>query len=112
MIDEPRPMIEISDPAQMRSWSRARRAEGRSVGFVPTMGYLHEGHLRLVDRAQASAALVVVSAFVNPLQFGPGEDFERYPRDPEHDREAAVSRGVACLFIPGQPQMYASPAIV
>ena len=99
-------MIEIADPAAMRSWARRERAAGRRVGLVPTMGSLHEGHLRLVDRARRLSDRVVVSAFVNPLQFGPGEDYDRYPRDPARDRAFAESRGVDCLFMPGREAMY------
>lgn len=90
----------------MRAWTRAQRARGKRVAFVPTMGALHEGHLRLVDRARESADLVVMSVFVNPLQFGPQEDFSRYPRDLDRDRALAAARGVDCLFTPGRAEMY------
>lgn len=90
----------------MRAWSRAERARGRRIGFVPTMGYLHEGHLRLVDRAKELADRVVLSIFVNPLQFGPKEDFNTYPRDLARDRQLAQGRGVDCLFVPDAGEMY------
>lgn len=92
----------------MRAWSRAERARRppRTVGFVPTMGYLHEGHLRLVDRARELSDRVVMSVFVNPLQFGPTEDLARYPRDLPRDRELAAARGVDCLFVPSAADMY------
>jgi pantoate--beta-alanine ligase len=90
----------------MRAWSRAERARGRKIAFVPTMGALHEGHLRLVDRAKELAERVVMSVFVNPLQFGPTEDFTRYPRDLARDRQLADRRGVDCLFVPEGPAMY------
>ncbi len=90
----------------MRAWSRAERARGRRIGFVPTMGYLHEGHLRLVDRAKQLADRVVLSIFVNPLQFGPKEDFNTYPRDLARDRQLAQGRGVDCLFVPDAGEMY------
>lgn len=77
-----------------------------SIGFVPTMGYLHEGHLSLVNQARAENEIVVMSIFVNPLQFGPNEDFERYPRDEEHDTNAAKEAGVDLLFIPTVDIMY------
>ena len=82
------------------------RAAGRRIAFVPTMGYLHEGHLALCDEAAASADFVVMSVFVNPLQFGPGEDFERYPRDLERDAALAAGRGVDLLFAPDVADMY------
>jgi pantoate--beta-alanine ligase len=105
-------MQEITEPAAMRAWSRAERARGRRIGFVPTMGYLHEGHLRLLDRARERADRVVLSSFVNPLQFGPREDFERYPRDPERDRRLAAGRGVECFFAPPTSAVYPSDPIV
>jgi len=105
-------VIEIAVPGEMRQWARDRRRAGRRVAFVPTMGYLHEGHLRLIDRAAAAADDVVVSIYVNPLQFGPGEDFTRYPRDLARDRAAAVRRGTACLFVPATTDMYPREPIV
>jgi pantoate--beta-alanine ligase len=83
----------------------ARRA-GRSIGLVPTMGSLHEGHLSLVRRARADCDVVVVSLFVNPAQFGPAEDFGTYPRDEERDSELAAAEGVDVLFAPAQDEVY------
>src|SRR5260370_3736599 len=93
----------------MRAWSRAARAKGRRIGLVPTMGYLHEGHLRLVDRLSELCDLLVMSIFVNPLQFGPKEDLASYPRDLVRDRTLAVDRGVDCLFTPEDRAMYPLP---
>src|SRR5439155_133517 len=90
----------------MRSWSRAERSRRHTIGFVPTMGYLHEGHLRLVDRARELCDAVVMSIFVNPLQFGPHEDFARYPRDLDRDRALAADRHVTCLFVPTAAEIY------
>src|SRR5688500_15360976 len=84
---------------------QARRA-GRRIGFVPTMGALHAGHLALVERARAGGAFVVMSIFVNPLQFGPGEDFTRYPRDAEGDSARAREAGTDLLFMPTAADMY------
>lgn len=85
----------------------AARARGAVVGFVPTMGFLHDGHLSLVDAArEAGATYVVVSIFVNPKQFGPNEDFERYPRDEARDRELLDSKYVDLLFLPAVETMY------
>jgi len=105
-------MIDITDLREMRAWSRAEARRGRRVAFVPTMGYLHEGHMRLVDRARELGDRVVLSSFVNPLQFGPGEDFERYPRAAARDRELAEGRAVDCMFTPTAAALYpaGSPA--
>jgi pantoate--beta-alanine ligase len=105
-------MYELATPNDMRAWSRAERARGRRIGFVPTMGFLHEGHLRLVDRARERADRVVLSVFVNPLQFGPGEDFTTYPRDLQRDRRLAAERGVDCLFTPDGDAMYPTEPLV
>ncbi|WP_041657752.1 pantoate--beta-alanine ligase [Marinithermus hydrothermalis] len=80
--------------------------EGAEVGFVPTMGYLHEGHLSLVRRAREENGTVVVSVFVNPLQFGPNEDYQRYPRDLERDARLARAAGADLLFAPEVAEVY------
>jgi len=102
----------LADPSEMRDWSRAERARGRRIGFVPTMGFLHEGHLRLVDRGRERADRVVMSSFVNPLQFGAGEDFASYPRDLDRDQKLASARGVDCLFLPDVKAMYPADPLV
>lgn len=99
-------MLRIASPEAMRRWSREQRRAGRTIGLVPTMGYLHEGHLRLIDRARESADVVVVSVFVNPTQFGPGEDFLSYPRDLERDSQLIGQRGGDCLFVPATEDVY------
>jgi pantoate--beta-alanine ligase len=89
------------------------RARGGRIGFVPTMGFLHEGHLSLCDVAHLHADYVVMSVFVNPLQFGPAEDLDRYPRDLARDARLAAARGVHLLFTPHEVDMYPSgPALV
>lgn len=80
--------------------------QSETIGFVPTMGYLHDGHLSLVKEARKENDIVVMSIFVNPLQFGPNEDFERYPRNEEEDIRIAKSAGVDFLFIPSVKEMY------
>lgn len=97
---------EFTTAAGIRAWAADQRAAGRRIGFVPTMGYLHEGHLRLVDAARAVADAVAMSIFVNPLQFAPTEDLARYPRDLARDRALATARGVDALFIPDVTEMY------
>ncbi|MDM7323138.1 MAG: pantoate--beta-alanine ligase [Gammaproteobacteria bacterium] len=90
----------------LRAAIRALRAKGKRIAFVPTMGNLHAGHLALVERAQRSADAVVVSIFVNPLQFGAGEDFESYPRTEERDAALLVEAGVRVLFLPTVEDLY------
>jgi pantoate--beta-alanine ligase len=105
-------VIEISEPRRMRTWSRSRRDEGLAVGLVPTMGYFHEGHLSLIRHAKTLADTVVVSLFVNPIQFGAQEDLAAYPRDLERDRKDALSCGADCLFVPSEADMYPGPPVV
>lgn len=101
-------MIErISNKAELRAAVAAARKEGKRVGFVPTMGALHEGHLSLVRAACARTDLVVASIFVNPTQFSPGEDFEAYPRPIEADLSALSAEGVEVAFTPTPATMYA-----
>lgn len=90
----------------MRALVRSWRAEGHSVGLVPTMGYLHEGHLSLVELARAHATRVVASIFVNPTQFGPSEDLARYPRDEAGDLLKLAQAGTAAVFAPDPATMY------
>ncbi|CAN7587530.1 pantoate--beta-alanine ligase [Paenibacillus sp. LjRoot153] len=96
--------------ADLRARIKAyRRKNDQSVGFVPTMGFLHEGHASLLQKARSQSGLVVLSIFVNPLQFGPGEDFERYPRNTEQDLAVAEVAGVDIVFMPSVDEMYPSP---
>ncbi len=94
---------------EMRGLSRRLRNGGSSIALVPTMGSLHEGHLSLIDRARMLADRVCVSIFVNPSQFGPDEDFSRYPRDLERDVELAGARGANYVFAPDEDEMYPGP---
>ncbi len=105
-------MIEFSDIPGMRAWSRRVKQDGGRVGFVPTMGFLHEGHLRLIDRARAASDGVALSIFVNPMQFGAGEDLERYPRNLPRDRDLARGRGVDCVFLPTAGTVYPEPPMI
>jgi pantoate--beta-alanine ligase len=100
----------IRDIREMQAASRAARIQGSAIGFVPTMGALHEGHLSLVQRARSAASLVVVSIFVNPLQFGAGEDFGQYPRTFEADCARLEAAGVEIVFAPPTEQMYPAGA--
>ena len=99
-------MITLTTIADVRAACDAARASGGRVGFVPTMGFFHEGHRSLMRAARADNDFVVVSLFVNPTQFGPSEDLSAYPRDPEGDRAVAESEGVDVLFTPGVDEMY------
>ncbi|HLL84727.1 MAG TPA: pantoate--beta-alanine ligase [Longimicrobium sp.] len=92
--------------AEVREAVREARAAGKSVALVPTMGYLHEGHLSLLDEARARADVVMMSIFVNPLQFGPAEDLDRYPRDLDRDLALAATRGTELVFAPTAAEMY------
>ena len=91
---------------EMKSIAEEYRKKGKRISFVPTMGYLHEGHLSLVDIARKDGDICVVSIFVNPIQFGPGEDYERYPRDVERDERLLEQRGCDVLFYPSASEMY------
>ncbi len=99
-------MLSVPTVRRMQATSRNWRKKGLAVGLVPTMGYLHEGHLSLIKKAKKSCDRVIVSAFVNPLQFGPAEDFERYPRDMKRDRSLCLKAGVDDLFVPSGKEMY------
>ena len=99
-------MITIEKIEQMQAHIMAEREKGKTIGFVPTMGYLHEGHVALLKRAREENDTVVLSIFVNPLQFGPNEDFERYPRDFERDYAIAKQAGVDIIFYPSVHEMY------
>jgi pantoate--beta-alanine ligase len=92
--------------AEVRQYVREARSSGQSIGLVPTMGYLHEGHLELMRQAKKQCGKVIVSIFVNPTQFGPGEDLERYPRDLERDARMCEEVGVNAIFNPAADEIY------
>lgn len=96
----------IESPEKVREASRSFRRAGRSVGLVPTMGYLHAGHVSLVRAAREAAGAVIVTIFVNPIQFGPNEDFERYPRNMERDAALCREAGADVIFAPDVRSMY------
>ncbi len=97
---------------EMRSFSESHRMRGRKLGFVPTMGFLHEGHLSLMRRARQENDILVASVFVNPTQFGPSEDLDRYPRDAEGDRAKCEASGVDALFMPQALELYPEKPVV
>jgi len=99
-------MIVIKDIQEMQQWSTARKKEGKTIGFVPTMGYLHSGHLSLVKAARSKSDVSVVSSFVNPTQFAPNEDYDRYPRDFDRDKNLLETLGNDVLFFPDRNAMY------
>jgi pantoate--beta-alanine ligase len=105
-------MKSVATIDEMRHVVAGARAKGKSISFVPTMGALHDGHLSLIDEAKRVADTVVMSVFVNPLQFGPSEDFDRYPRTLDDDAKMASKRGVDFLFTPTREDMYPEHAPV
>ncbi len=102
----------VRDVASLRAAVSAARARGEQIGFVPTMGALHAGHLSLIERARAECACVVLSIFVNPLQFAPTEDLARYPRTEEADLAAAAERGATLAFVPPVEVMYPGSRVI
>ncbi len=96
----------ITSPPEIRDYCRSARSRGEIIGFVPTMGFLHEGHLSLMRQARSESDLCVISVFVNPTQFGPREDYKTYPRDLNRDSEMAAGVGVDVIFAPAPEDMY------
>jgi pantoate--beta-alanine ligase len=101
-------MITVTTVGEMKSLVRRWKMDKKRIGLVPTMGYLHEGHLSLVRESKKRTGVTVVSIFVNPAQFGPGEDFKKYPRDLVKDSAFLASGGVDCLFYPDATDIYPS----
>ncbi len=99
-------MVVITTVQEMKAHVRAVRARGETICLVPTMGYLHKGHLDLMRMGKGLADHLMISIFVNPTQFGPSEDLSRYPRDFERDRMLSEEVGVECIFFPGPEEMY------
>jgi pantoate--beta-alanine ligase len=104
-VNETKP-VQVSDIAELRTALDGERRVRRNVGFVPTMGYLHEGHMSLMAEARSRDDVVVASIFVNPLQFAPSEDLDAYPRDVDRDLELTAQVGVDLLFVPDVTAMY------
>lgn len=98
----------ITRISQMQNLSKMLKRQGKTIGFVPTMGYLHEGHLSLVRASKKDCNVTVVSIFVNPIQFGPKEDLSRYPRDFERDKSMLEKEGADYIFYPSVEEMYQS----
>ncbi|MBR0056511.1 MAG: pantoate--beta-alanine ligase [Kiritimatiellae bacterium] len=105
-------MVVVKTPREMQGIARGIHGGGKTIAVVPTMGFLHEGHLSLVDVAKRSADVVVLTLFVNPIQFGPSEDYAVYPRDQRRDEALCEARGVDYLFAPDVGGMYAPDASV
>ncbi len=100
-------MKTFTEPKKLQKWCAARRMAGKKIALVPTMGYLHEGHLSLIEAAKKNGAdEIVVSVFVNPVQFCPGEDYEKYPRDEKADLAKCRKAGATAIFFPTPANMY------
>lgn len=99
-------MIVVKKISDVREAIKAQKAQGKTIGLVPTMGYLHEGHLSLVKKARENSDFVCASVFVNPIQFGPNEDYNKYPRDIERDIKLLEENGCDLVFIPSVEEMY------
>ncbi|MCD6569251.1 MAG: pantoate--beta-alanine ligase [Deltaproteobacteria bacterium] len=99
-------MVVIEDIATMKAYALDIKSKGKIIGFVPTMGYFHEGHLMLMRMAKKISDHLIISIFVNPTQFEAGEDLDKYPRDMERDKNLASSAGVECIFAPSAKEMY------
>ena len=104
-------MKRTSQITELREIIAMERSRGRKIALIPTMGYLHRGHLALVERAKQTGAFVVLSIFVNPSQFGPNEDYSSYPRDLERDASLVKDAGVDALFHPTAEEMYPRPMV-
>lgn len=102
----------VKNISEVREIINQQKSQGKTVGFVPTMGYLHEGHASLMRKAKSECGYVVVSIFVNPTQFGPNEDYEKYPRDFERDSCVCDDAGVDLMFLPEVGEMYPSKGLV
>ena len=97
----------FTEPSKLQKWCKARKLAGKKIALVPTMGYLHEGHLSLIEKAKKKGAdEIVVSVFVNPVQFCPGEDYEKYPRDEKADLAKCRAAGATAIFFPTPENMY------
>jgi len=103
-------MLVLKSAEELQKWAMEQRAKGLRIGLVPTMGYLHAGHLSLIAEAKKRADVAVVSIFVNPVQFGPNEDFAKYPRDEERDLARCREAGASAVFLPPVSAMYAPDA--
>ncbi len=99
-------MLIVSPPAEMQRIAEATHREGKSIGCVPTMGALHEGHLHLIRRCRVENDVAVMTLFINPIQFDRKDDLERYPRDPDRDTQLAADEGVDIIFAPTAEDMY------
>ena len=102
-------MVIIREPKELQKLALKTKFSGKRIGLVPTMGFLHAGHLSLIDEAKKRADFVIVSIFVNPVQFGPNEDLDKYPRDFEHDRALCEAKKADAIFAPTAKEMYPAP---